>query len=121
MGVIEIEGMEFYAYHGHFPAEQVVGNRFIVDLTLFTDCSKAAKSDDLTDALNYQTVYLIVKEEMQIKSHLLEHVAGRILNRLENNFESIEKAKVKISKLNPPMGGQIEKVSVTLTIGSENL
>ncbi len=114
MGVIEIEGMEFYAYHGHFAEEQIVGNRFIVDLTLITDCSKAAKSDDLTDALNYQSVYMIVKDEMQIKSHLLEHVAGRILNRLYECYGIIEKAKVKISKVNPPMGGQIEKVSITL-------
>ena len=114
MGIIEIEGMEFYAYHGHFPVEQVVGNRFIVDLTLFTDCTKAAKSDDLVDALNYQEVYLVVKEEMQIASHLLEHVAGRILQRLYREFESLEKAQVKISKLNPPMGGEIGKVSVTM-------
>ena len=114
MGVIEIEGMEFYAYHGHFAEEQVVGNRFIVDLSIITDCSKASKSDNLTDALNYLAVYQIIKEEMQIKSHLLEHVAGRILDRLYDGFVTIEKAKVKISKLNPPMGGQIEKVSVTL-------
>ena len=114
MGVIEIEGMEFYAYHGHFAEEQVVGNRFLVDLTLNTDCNKAAKSDDLVDALDYQALYLIVKEEMQIKSHLLEHVAGRILDRLFKSHESIENAKVKISKLNPPMGGQIERVSITL-------
>jgi 7,8-dihydroneopterin aldolase/epimerase/oxygenase len=114
MGVIEIEGMEFYAYHGHFAEEQVVGNRFIVDLSIITDCSKAAKSDNLTDALNYLAVYQIIKAEMQIKSHLLEHVAGRILDRLYDGFDTIEKVKVKISKLNPPMGGQIEKVSVTL-------
>ncbi len=114
MGVIEIEGMEFYAYHGHFAEEQIVGNRFIVDLTINTDCSKAAKSDDLADALNYMAVYQVIKEEMQIKSHLLEHVAGRIINRLCDNYKTIEKAKIKISKLNPPMGGQIEKVSVTL-------
>ena len=114
MGIIDIEGMEFYAYHGHFAEEQIVGNRFIVDLTLYTDCSKAAKSDDLTDALDYQMAYRIVREEMQIKSHLLENVAERVLNRLHNSFASIEKAKVKISKINPPMGGQIEKVSLTL-------
>ena len=114
MGVIEIEGMEFYAYHGHFAEERVVGNRFIVDLTLSTDWAKAAKSDNLADALDYQAIYLIVKEEMQIKSHLLEHVAGRILDRLYDGYASIEKAKVKISKLNPPMGGQIEKVSITM-------
>ena len=114
MGVIELEGMEFYAYHGHFAEEQIVGNRFIVDVTLFTDCTRAAKSDELIDALNYQSVYLALKEEMHIKSHLLENVAERILKRLCSDFKTIEKAKVKISKLNPPMGGQIEKVSVTL-------
>ena len=114
MGVIEIEGMEFYAYHGHFAEEQVVGNRFIVDLTLSTDCVKAALSDNLVDALDYQALYMIVKEEMQIKSHLLENVAGRILDRLLDSHQSIEKVKVKISKLNPPMGGQIGKVSVTM-------
>jgi len=112
--MIEIEGMEFYAYHGHFAAEQVVGNRFLIDLTLITDCSKASKSDDLTDALDYQIAYRVVQEEMQIKSHLLEHVADRILSRLYLEYPWIEKAKIKISKLNPPMGGEIEKVSVTL-------
>ena len=114
MGVIQIEGMEFYAWHGHFAEEQIVGNRFIVDLTLFTACSAAAKSDDLVDALDYQGAYTIVKEEMQIKSHLLEHVAGRILDRLYQTYDSIGKAKLKISKINPPMGGQIGRVSVTL-------
>lgn len=114
MGVIEIEGMEFYAYHGHYTEEQIVGNRFVVNLTLSTDCQKAMTSDQLEDALNYQELYLIVKEEMEIKSHLLEHVAGRILSRLFDTYDTIGSAKVKISKLNPPMGGQIEKVSVTL-------
>lgn len=114
MGKIEIEGMEFYAFHGHFAEEQIVGNRFIVNLTLFTDCTKASESDALADALDYQTAYRIVQEEMKIKSHLLEHVAGRILDRLFDSNKSIEKAKVKISKFNPPMGGQIERVSVSL-------
>ena len=114
MGKIEIEGMEFYAYHGHFAEEQIVGNRFIVDLIIITDCTKASQSDDLADALDYQTSYRIVREEMEIKSHLLEHVAGRILDRIFASSSSIEKARVKISKLNPPMGGQIERVSVTL-------
>ena len=114
MGVIEIEGMEFFAYHGHFAAEQVVGNRFIVNLTLGTDCEKAAVTDNLEDALNYQIVYQVVSEEMKIKSRLLEHVAGRILDRLYERFGDIVNAKIKISKLNPPMGGQIDRVSVTL-------
>lgn len=114
MGLIEIEGMKFYAYHGHFEAEQIVGNEFIVDLTLKTDCNAAAKTDDLSYALNYQTVYDLVKQEMSKPSRLLENVAKRILDTLYDAFSNIEEAKVKVSKLNPPMGGEIEKVSVTL-------
>jgi dihydroneopterin aldolase len=115
MGLIKIENMEFYAYHGHFKEEQIVGNRFLVDLAIETDMQVPAKSDDLEDALNYQIAYNIVKEEMQVKSHLLEHIAGRILDNLYNNFTTIKKAEVKVSKMNPPMGGKMERVSITLS------
>lgn len=115
MGIIEIEGMQFFAFHGHFEAEQIVGNHFQVDIRFETDCSKAAISDDLKDAVNYQEVYNLVKKEMEITSHLLENVAKRILDALFLCFPVINEAKVKISKLNPPMGGEIEKVGVTLT------
>jgi dihydroneopterin aldolase len=114
MGIIEIEGMKFYAFHGHFESEQVVGNEFIVNLKIETYCEKAAVSDNLNDALNYQTAYKIVKKEMEIQSHLLENVAKRILDSLYNQFSSIIKAEIKISKINPPMGGEIDKVSITL-------
>jgi len=114
MGKIELEGMHFYAYHGHFDAEQIVGSEFIVDLQLKTDCSKAGLSDDLKDALNYQAVYTLIQKEMTVKSRLLEHVANRILDVLFSKFPDLKKAKVKVSKMNPPMGGEIEKVSVTL-------
>lgn len=116
MGIIEIEGMKFYAFHGHFEAEQIVGNEFIVDLRLETDCNKAAISDNLVDALNYQVVYEIVKREMAQPSKLLENVAKRILDSLKFQFTSIINVSVKISKINPPMGGEIEKVSVTLSV-----
>lgn len=114
MGLIEIEGMRFYAFHGHFEAEQIVGNEFIVELKIETDCTPASISDNLDDALNYQTAYNIVKQEMEVKSRLLENVAKRILDALYFSFAEINKARVKISKINPPMGGEIEKVSVTL-------
>ncbi len=114
MGVIEIEGMKFYAYHGHFAAEQIVGNNFEVYARIETNCSKAGESDNLDDALNYQAVYETIQKEMQIKSALLENVATRILDALYAEFPSIEKAKIKISKMNPPMGGEMERVSVTL-------
>ncbi len=115
MGLIEIEGMEFYAFHGHYEAERVVGNKFLVNISLETDLKKAASSDKLEDALNYQAIYELVSEEMVIKSFLLENLANRIIEKLYEQFPQIKKATLKVSKLNPPMGGQIEKVSVTLT------
>ncbi len=114
MGIIEIEGMKFYAYHGHFAAEQVVGNNFEVNIRLEADCAAAAESDNLDDALNYQAVYETIKDEMQVKSALLEHVARRILDAIYSRFPQTQKARVKISKMNPPRGGEMERVSVTL-------
>lgn len=115
MGKIQIENMEFYAYHGCFKEEQIVGNRFLVDLTIETDMNIPSKTDNINDALNYQSAYELVKQEMQEKSHLLEHIAGRILDVLYEKFNSIKKATVKVSKMNPPMGGKMERVSVTMS------
>jgi dihydroneopterin aldolase len=114
MGLIEIEKMEFYAYHGHFEEERIVGNRFLIDIAIKTDTEKAAYSDKIEDALNYQAVYKTIKTEMQNKSHLLEHIARRILDALYAEFKSIDHIKLKVSKMHPPMGGQIENVSVTM-------
>lgn len=114
MGIIRIEKMEFYSYHGHYKEERIVGNRFLVDLKMETDCDRAALSDDLEDALDYQRAYEVVKGEMKEKSYLLEHIASRILDALFANFPELDKAEVKVSKLNPPMGGKIHAVSVTL-------
>lgn len=114
MGTIHLENMEFYAYHGHFEEEQIVGNQFLVNLTLKTNMEKAAVSDNLEDALNYQAAYKIIQEEMKKKSHLLENIAGRILDAIYDNFEGISQAEVKVSKLNPPMGGVMDNVSVTM-------
>ena len=82
MGQIRLNGMEFYAYHGCYRDEQLIGNNFLVDITMDTDMEKASKSDDLCDALNYAEVYEIVKQEMSIRSFLLENVSSRILNKL---------------------------------------
>ena len=113
MGLITIEGMEFYSFHGHYREEQIVGNKFIVDLTIETDMEMPSKSDNLKDAVNYQQAYQLVKREMEKKSHLLEHIAGRILDALYADMQGIRKATVKVSKMNPPMGGKINSVSVT--------
>jgi len=114
MGLIQIENMEFYAFHGHFKEEQIVGNKFIVDLTIETDMSGPSKSDNLKDAVNYQKAYQIVKAEMEKKSYLLENIAGRILDALYSEMTGITKATVKVSKMNPPVGGRIGSVSVVM-------
>jgi len=115
MGLIQIENMEFYSFHGHFKEERIVGNKFLVDLTVETDMKVPSESDNLKDAVNYQRIYEIVKQQMEMKSHLLEHIAGRILDAIYSEMEGIKKATVKVSKMNPPMGGKIGSVSIILS------
>jgi 7,8-dihydroneopterin aldolase/epimerase/oxygenase len=115
MGLIQIENMEFYSFHGHFREERIVGNRFIVDLTIETDMTIAAESDNLKDAVNYQRVYEIVKHQMDMKSHLLENIAGRIIDAIYAEMNGILKTTVKVSKMNPSMGGKIGSVSIVLS------
>ena len=106
--------MEFYAYHGCFKEEQIIGTRFLLDLYLETDTESAESSDSLEDTVNYQEVYLLVKKEMEIKSKLLEHVGRRILDAIKEQYPQVSSAKLKISKMNPPLGGKMRNVSLTL-------
>ena len=115
MGLIQIENMEFYAFHGHYKEERIVGNKFLVDLTIEADMRVPSESDNLKDAVNYQKIYEIVKLQMEMKSHLLEHIAGRIIDAIYNDMEGIKKVTVKVSKMNPPMGGRIGSVSVVMS------
>lgn len=117
MSLIRIEGMSFYAGHGCFEEEQAIGTRFRVDLTMRVDTSKAEQSDELNDTVNYSDVYQVVKREMNCPSHLLEHVAHRIVKSVLHSFVAVEEVSVKVSKLNPPLGGQMDAVSVELTLG----
>ena len=86
---IELEAMKFYAYHGVMPQEAKVGNHFVVNLVLTASLEQAVKSDELEDTINYATVYTIVKEQMDIPSKLIEHVAGRILYALKDRFPGL--------------------------------
>ncbi|MCB2208636.1 MAG: dihydroneopterin aldolase [Bacteroidetes bacterium] len=114
MSVISIEGMEFFAYHGCFKEEQVIGTKFRIDLFLEVDTSTAEKSDNLKDTVNYQSVFLLVKKEMETPSKLLEHVARRILDRIKKEFTNVDHVRIKIRKLNPPLGGKMDFVSLEL-------
>ena len=114
MSTISIEQMEFYAYHGCFKEEQIIGTRFLVDLYLETDTARAERTDDLSDTVNYQEVYLLVKKEMGIKSKLLEHVGRRILDAIKEKYPEVSSAELKISKMNPPLGGKMNNVSLKM-------
>lgn len=112
--MISIEGMEFYAFHGCTAAEKKVGICFEVDVYIMCDLTLPSQTDQIEDALNYQTVYSIVAREMQITSHLLEHVCRRIKQSIIAAFPQAEEVTVKVSKMNPPLGGKVRKVSVLL-------
>jgi dihydroneopterin aldolase len=114
MALIELEGMEFHAFHGCFKEERIVGNSFLVNFIFETNSEIAEDSDNINDTINYQIVYNIVKEEMLKPSHLLEHVARRILDKVTEQFPKIDFCTVKVSKLNPAMGGKLNSVSVTI-------
>lgn len=117
MGRISINGMRFYAHHGCFEQERAIGTNFMVDLCLRTDTSKAEVSDCIDDTVNYLEVYQLVKREMQYSSNLLENVAHRIGERTLAEFAAVEWVRVKVYKMNPPLGGQMDSVSVEVELG----
>lgn len=107
--------MEFYAFHGHFKEEQIVGNRFLIDLEIETDLEPAGLSDKIEDATDYSVACRVVKQEMEKKSKLLENIAKRILDSLYANMKNIRKATVSIKKMNPPVGTKVGSVSVIMS------
>ncbi len=114
IGTIELEGMEFRAFHGCLEREKVVGNDFIVDFRGEVDMSAAAESDNLQDAVNYAEIYDVVKEEMAKPSDLLEHVAGRIVKTLEAKFPQFTSFSVRVSKKRPPVNGVVQWSRITM-------
>ena len=114
MGVIRIEDIRCFAYHGCMEEEAVVGTYFSVDVELKIDLSVSAKSDLLSDTIDYVAVSRIVQEEMAIRSRLIEHVAQRIINRLMEGFCSLESSKVVVIKHAAPIDGEVKHVSVSL-------
>lgn len=114
MGKIILEDLEFYAYHGLFEEEQKVGGKYIVNLELDTDFSEAATSDNIEGTIDYSEVYSVISKEMEKKSKLIEHVAGRIVTMLFVSFKQIEHIMIKLTKVKPPIDGNVQKVSVII-------
>ncbi len=112
---ITLNGLRFYSYHGAEPQETVVGAWYTVDLIMKVQVTKAIENDTLADTVNYAQVTEIVKREMAVNSKLLEHVAGRILNSLFENFGTIQSATVTVSKEHPPVPATCQTASFSLT------
>ena len=115
MGKIRINDIRLFSNHGCLTEEGKIGSAYRVDITINVNLKKAAQTDELSDTADYVQVNRIVKEEMAVRSHLLEHVAKRILDRLLLEIPVINKARVKISKINPPIGGNVGSVSIILS------
>lgn len=115
MHKIVLEGIKVYAYHGCLPEEGLIGTNYTVDVTMETDFTIAAETDDLTQTIDYVVVYEVVKKQMAIRSKLIEQVGQRIVNELKSTLSGLKKIEVKVTKLNPPMNGNVERVSIIIS------
>lgn len=111
---ITIEGINLYGYHGCLEEEAKIGGNYIVDVYMTTDFSSAAKTDNLIETIDYCTIYEICKAQMAIRSKLIEQVCDRIFNQIKSDFSTITHLHVKVTKLLPPMNGNVDKVSVEI-------
>jgi 7,8-dihydroneopterin aldolase/epimerase/oxygenase len=114
-GQIILEGLEFHAYHGVYPHERDSGNWFEVDIAVDTDFTEGAKTDELAGTVNYETLFRLIKEEMEKPSKLLETVVQCIVDSVLKELPKVIKVEVSISKLNPPIGGKCRKATVRLS------
>ena len=114
MGTIKVNNIKLYAYHGCLDEEAKIGSEYRVDVAVKADLKKSAKTDNLADTVDYVHLNHIVKEEMAIRSKLLEHVAKRILDRVFHEIPMVDEAEISVAKINPPIGGNVEEVVIVL-------
>jgi 7,8-dihydroneopterin aldolase/epimerase/oxygenase len=114
MGTIKLKNIRTFSFHGCLEEEGKIGSDYTVDLEIKTDLRKSALSDDLHDTVDYVHLNKIVVEEMSIRAKLLEHVAHRIIVRTFKEIPSVSRIKVAVSKINPPIGGDVAKVTIEM-------
>jgi dihydroneopterin aldolase len=114
-GRIALEGLEFHAFHGVYPHERESGNWFEVSIAVETDFTAAAVHDDLSGTVNYETLYRLVKEEMEKPSKLLETVAENIIHQVLHDLPAVQSVELIIAKTNPPIGGKCKRAIVSIT------
>lgn len=114
MGLIAVEGMQFYSHHGYYKEEQVLGGKYAVDVYMRTDFTEAADTDKLEKTINYEEVYQITRREMEVHAKLIEHVCQRILKSIKAQYPAITHIKVRVSKHSPPLKGHVDRVYTEL-------
>ena len=114
MGKVILKDIRIYAFHGCMEEEELIGSDYIVNLEVETNMHQPANSDLLKDAVDYVQLNTIVKEEMLIRSRLLEHIAQRIIDRILKQFPIVKSVEVKVAKQNPPIGGDVREVCVSI-------
>ena len=114
MGIIKLKNIRTYSYHGCLIEEGKIGSDYTVNLEVKTDLRKSSITDNLSDTVDYVLLNRIVVEEMAIRSALLEHVAHRIITRIFKEVPEISRIIVAVSKINPPIGGDVESVTIEM-------
>jgi dihydroneopterin aldolase len=114
MSTIRLKNIKIYAFHGCLVEEGKIGSDYLVNLSVKADLTQAANTDKLADTVDYVHLQKIVKNEMRERSKLLEHVGQRIIDTIFNEIPLVNAVKVKVSKVNPPIGGDVEEVSVLM-------
>lgn len=112
MGIIKLKNIRTFSYHGCLVEEGKIGSDYSVDLEIKADMRKSMETDELADTVDYVHLNKIVEEEMAIRSKLLEHVAHRIVQRIFKEIASVSRIVVGVSKINPPIGGDVESVTI---------
>jgi len=114
MGIIKLTNIRTFSFHGCLQEEAKIGSNYSVSLTIKTNLQPSAKTDELTDTVDYVDLNRIVVEEMAIRAKLLEHVAKRIIDRVLKELKMVTKIEVEVTKLNPPIGGDVEGVTIIM-------
>jgi len=120
VGIIKLSNIRVFAYHGCLTEEKKIGSNYRVDLEVSGSLLQSAQTDRLSDTVDYVALNQVVKEEMAKSSHLLETVAKRIITRVFDVSELVDSATVSVSKINPPIGGDVESVTIILAESRKN-
>jgi dihydroneopterin aldolase len=117
---IGLEDVRIHAPHGFFEEEHLMGNEFSIDVEVEANISGAAQNDDLGGTVNYATIYYLIQAEMKKPTQLLEALAYRMGNRILNQFDSVSSVKLRLRKLNPPLGGKVGAAVVEVSLGASS-